>query len=389
MAEVRPDLAAQWHPTLNGDLTPDQVVAGTGKKLWWKCSNGPDHEWQASGDNRFRRKSGCPFCDGKQASATNSLARFPELVAEWHPTRNGDLTPAQVASGTHKRFWWKCPKGPDHEWQAAPAHRSAGRSCPFCAGRRVSVTNSVASVPQLASEWHPTRNGTMRPEDVVAGTNKRFWWKCPKGPDHEWPATGNSRLALLPGGCPFCRGLSVSVTNSLARFPDLVAEWHPTRNGDLTPAQVVAGSHTKVWWQCPKEPTHEWPAVVKSRVDGRGCPACAEPGYNPTKPGTLYLLAGPAWGKVGISNVPGQRIAKHVRGKVFTTTVVTVEFADGRTPMGIEQDLCVFIAERSDERAPLGIDGYTESFPAELLGEVQAELLRLLAELPATDWEML
>jgi hypothetical protein len=384
-----PELAAQWHPTNNGDLTPETVVASTTKKLWWTCAAGPDHEWQASGDNRFRRKSGCPFCDGKRASATNSLARFPDLVAEWHPTRNGDLTPAQVASGASKRFWWKCPKGPDHEWQAAPGVRSAGRGCPFCSGRRVSVTNSVASVPQLAAEWHPTRNGALRPEDVVAGTNKRFWWKCPKGPDHEWPATGNSRLATLPGGCPFCRGLSVSVTNSLARFPDLVAEWHPTRNGDLTPAQVVAGSHTKVWWQCSKDPTHEWPAQLNSRLIGRGCRACALPGYNPSKPGTIYVLCGVQWGKVGISNILARRLTQHARSGVFGSLVLAVEFPDGQTPIGIEQDLCVFIAERSIERAPQGTDGYTESFPVRMLDEVQAELHRLLAELPKSSWTKL
>jgi hypothetical protein len=57
--------------------------------------------------------------------------------------------------------------------------------------------------------------------------------------------------------------------------PQLVAQWHPRENGDLTPDQVVAGSHKKVWWICPNSYDHEWDASVRSRVRlGAGCPAC-------------------------------------------------------------------------------------------------------------------
>src|SRR5207253_1198304 len=55
-------------------------------------------------------------------------------------------------------------------------------------------------------------------------------------------------------------------TVRVARFPDLVAQWHPTRNGTLLPADVNAGSHRKVWWRCPNGPDHEWCASVKTRV---------------------------------------------------------------------------------------------------------------------------
>ena len=41
-----------------------------------------------------------------------SLAyRFPELSKEWHPTKNGDLTPYDVTVGSHKKVWWICSKG--------------------------------------------------------------------------------------------------------------------------------------------------------------------------------------------------------------------------------------------------------------------------------------
>ena len=125
LLETYPDIAAQWHPTRNGDLTPDQVAAGLAKKIWWKCPKGPDHEWSATLNNRTGvNKRGCPYCAGQQVSVTNSLKSLhSDIAAEWHPTKNGDLTPNQVIAGSNKRFWWKCPKGPDHEWQASSSRR--------------------------------------------------------------------------------------------------------------------------------------------------------------------------------------------------------------------------------------------------------------------------
>lgn len=71
---THPQLAVQWHQTKNSNLTPDQVTAGSGKKVWWICPKSPDHEWHTSIANRARLGRGCPYCAGKKASVTNSLA---------------------------------------------------------------------------------------------------------------------------------------------------------------------------------------------------------------------------------------------------------------------------------------------------------------------------
>ncbi|HEY9740288.1 MAG TPA: zinc-ribbon domain-containing protein, partial [Coleofasciculaceae cyanobacterium] len=62
----------------------------------------------------------------------------PQLAGQWHPTKNGSLTPDQVVSGSHKKVWWKCSKESDHEWDAAIYSRVGGRGCPYCGGRKVS-----------------------------------------------------------------------------------------------------------------------------------------------------------------------------------------------------------------------------------------------------------
>jgi hypothetical protein len=278
LATLLPQIASEWHPTNNGVLNPDQVVARSNQKAWWKCPQGPDHEWQAALDARAR--SGCPFCSGCRASVTNSLSTLhPKLASQWHPTKNGDLTPEQFASGSRTRVWWKCQEGPDHEWQGVIGSRTQTRGetgCPFCAGQRLSVTNSLASVsPQIASQWHSSKNGDLSPDMVVAGSTRKVWWKCQEGPDHEWETKLVGRTHV-GNGCPFCRGLKVSVTNSLeALHPELAAQWHPIKNGSLTPDQVSFGSDKQAWWVCPEGPDHEWRAKVQERTRGQGCSFCA------------------------------------------------------------------------------------------------------------------
>ena len=40
--------------------------------------------------------------------------------------------------------------------------------------------------PQLATEWHPTKNSKLTPDKVTPGSGKKVWWQCKKG--HEWEA---------------------------------------------------------------------------------------------------------------------------------------------------------------------------------------------------------
>ena len=51
--------------------------------------------------------------------------------------------------------------------------------------------------PDIAEQWHPTLNGKLSPKDVTKGSNKRVWWKCDKGDDHEWEAEISSRNSIL------------------------------------------------------------------------------------------------------------------------------------------------------------------------------------------------
>jgi hypothetical protein len=260
------NLAKQWHPTKNGDLTPRDFTPGSNKKVWWLCTKG--HEWQASVYSRSTGR-GCPYCSGNIVCNDNCLATInSDLANQWHPTKNGDLTPRDVTLHSGKNVWWICGKG--HEWQTRIAGRSDGLGCPYCSGKAVCDDNCLATLnPDLAKQWHPTKNGSLTPRDVTRGSHKKVWWICDKG--HEWQAEVKSRNAGI--GCPYCSGKATCDDNCLATMnPDLANQWHPAKNESLTPRDLTPGSDKKVWWICDKG--HEWQAVVKSRSIGNGCPKC-------------------------------------------------------------------------------------------------------------------
>ena len=77
-----------------------------------------------------------------------------------------------------------------------------GTGCPICANKEVLVGyNDLATTnPDLASEWHPTMNGALRPTDITAGSEKKVWWYGDCG--HEWQSIVYHRNKGV--GCPIC-----------------------------------------------------------------------------------------------------------------------------------------------------------------------------------------
>ena len=273
LATTHPDIAREWHSTKNGTLTPTQVSAGMHKKVWWICENG--HEWEAPIYSRVAG-NGCSVCNNKTVlKGYNDLATTnPKLAEEWHPTKNGTLTPTQVSAGMHKKVWWICENG--HEWEAPIYSRVAGNGCSICNNKTVlKGYNDLATTnPKLAEEWHPTKNVQL-PDEVVSGCNNKVWWKC-KVCGHEWSATINHRSS--GSGCPSCAGQIVipGINDLVTLYPNIAEEWHPTKN-ESHPSEYLPQSNKKIWWKC-KVCGHEWTAPIYSRTGkkGTGCPKCAD-----------------------------------------------------------------------------------------------------------------
>lgn len=289
-----PDLAAEWDAELNDG--PPEIIATSEKKAWWRCRK-CEHIWQANIRNRTVLGAGCPKCAARKISAARSrpvagqalTEVAPDVATTWHPTKNGDLRPEEVAAQSNKPRWWLCKQG--HEWEIPPAGRIAkgGNGCPYCSGRLATAETSLAAQhPDIAAEWHPTKNGELMPEKVKPATGQSVWWLCPNG--HEY----RSRIAnrtQLGRKCPYCSGQKVGYGNDLAtRAPDVASEWDHEKNGTTRPEDVTTGVQRKFWWRCAQG--HSWKTTVASRVGmGTGCPQCGS-GWRRSRPeiGLQYEL---------------------------------------------------------------------------------------------------
>lgn len=246
LATINPKLASEWHPTKNGKLTPYDVTSSSHKDAIWICEYG--HEYRATIANRSAGK-GCSYCAGKKSCKDNCLAtRNPWLSKEWDYEKNGKLTPYDVLPNSSKKASWIC-KICGQKYDAIIANRNLGTSCPYCAGNKVCIDNCLATLnPELAKQWHPTKNGDLTPYDVTLFSKKEVWLICEKG--HASRVRISSRNISK---CGYCSGRMACEDNCLATtHPELVREWHPTKNGKLTPRDVTHGMVRKVYWKCSR-----------------------------------------------------------------------------------------------------------------------------------------
>ena len=210
------------------------------------------------------------------------LSSYPELVKEWHPTKNGDLTPKDVTHGSEKKAWWLCPKGHSYETRIYSRTGKIKNGCPYCSGRRASGNNNLEKkFPKIAREWHPTKNKDLTPRDVTPNSAKKVWWLCSNGHSFEAIITNRSRWGK--GKCPYCLRRTIGNDNNLLHlFPDLAKEWHPTKNKELKPNNFVPGSRQKIWWICPKGHSYETSIQHRTKKDNpTGCPNCTNQSSQP------------------------------------------------------------------------------------------------------------
>lgn len=62
LATTHPEVAQEWGS--KNSISPQEVKAGSNKKVWWKCREG--HEYQSS-LNSHMKGAGCPYCSDRKS----------------------------------------------------------------------------------------------------------------------------------------------------------------------------------------------------------------------------------------------------------------------------------------------------------------------------------
>jgi len=214
-----PGIAKLWHPDRNSPFLPSHVTPLSNKSVWWCCSNNKTHVWRAKVAAVTRSweggTNGCPYCAGSKVAAETCLsARCPEVAAKWHPSRNHPLLPSEVTVGSNRNVWWQCQTKLTHEWQATidsvvRLHKGGTSGCPYCYGVKASSENNLLTkYPEIAAQWHSSKNLPLEPWQITPGSDKLVWWFCPKGSAHVWQTRVKDFVKCKrngTSGCPHCR----------------------------------------------------------------------------------------------------------------------------------------------------------------------------------------
>jgi DNA-directed RNA polymerase subunit RPC12/RpoP/very-short-patch-repair endonuclease len=211
LATTHPLLSEEWDYDENGSLTPRDVTSISIKRVGWICSK-CGNKWKTKIRYRTINGSGCAECAkimrGKSRVKTcvkmrGSLAEIhPELLVDWDYAKN-KISPNEITASSNKFACWICHVC-GYEWFAKISNRNNGRGCPCCSNRIVVPGKNDLSTthPELAKEWHPTKNKPLAPSNVSYGSGKKVWWMCPNG--HEYQATILHRASKNGTNCPQC-----------------------------------------------------------------------------------------------------------------------------------------------------------------------------------------
>lgn len=272
--------SVQWWDHANNEASLFETVTVLARRVCnWQC---PDCGCRfAEKVYLMTDRPRCPDCAARRRAAWKAeyerlkrtpIADVPELAAAWSEVNDADPRLVMV-EGSGEAYKFRCENG--HHPYISPG-RFLTSGCPHCRGAKTAAqAKSVAELqPELAAQWHPTRNGKYTPENMKWDSERVMWWKsdcC----GYEWEESVVGRDSGARLRCPACR----TILGSLAwHDPGLAAEW--------SPANPVTAWHVRPHgsllfvpqWICSTNPEHVWNTPVSSRSNGAECPECRRAG---------------------------------------------------------------------------------------------------------------
>ena len=281
LTTTHPKLAAEWHPVKNNGLLPADVSYGMAKKVWWICPEG--HEFQASLNHRSHGTN-CPVCNsGRQTSFAEQATFyyikkiFPDAINRYTDIFDNGMEldiyipSLRFAIEYDGSFWHKtntvnreiekyriCQ---EHGITLLRLKESIHHDGPITADKYLSIDGNMYEHNQLdkvifflLSEIDPETN---------------MWTR-----KHPHRLFSNVDINIERDELEIRSYMTKLSSDSFAdKFPNLVAEWHSSKNGALSPNKVKPYSDMVVWWKCPIC-NNEYKASICHRSYGTGCPKC-------------------------------------------------------------------------------------------------------------------
>ena len=208
LVDTHPDLAKEWSE--NNVKLPTNVTKESVGTVLWICPT-CHGEYSAAPQNREVGDDSCPYCNkNKPLLGYNTLVdTHPDLAKEW--SGNNAELPCEYTKQHAKRVLWRCPKC-NGEYAYSIRQREMGDdSCPYCNNKlplkdynTLNVTN-----PDELAEWDYASNYlSIQPNEILARSNKKVWWKCSKC-GYSYKMSPRIKLYYKmrhQKACPYCKG---------------------------------------------------------------------------------------------------------------------------------------------------------------------------------------
>ncbi len=292
--------------------------------------------------NGTLRGRGCTPCGWRRRAESKTLsgdewdARAAAVGLEW--------LESHTSSSTKRRA--KCIRC-GHEFDSLPTNVKKGHGCPRCGNqatataRRLSADEWDARAAAVGIEWTGAHVRSTEPRGARCLT-------C----EHEFTPTPGHVAGGT--GCPRCAGKIKTQVEVDAEAAAVGIEW-------LEPYRNRRDRHLARCRSC----SLEWRTSPASVHLGSGCPSCNVGGFDPGRPGVLYVIVHDTAGvvKVGIAGDDGDRLARHQRRG--WQVVGTRREERGQVVADAEADVVAWFRRRGftpvpREAVPAG-DGHSES----------------------------
>ena len=155
------------------------------------------------------------------------------------------------------------------EWDALPInlYSKGSHYCKTCADRR--RTKPYEQFVEEVSALHPN----LIVGSDYCGSGKAVTMTCSRC-GYVWKPVASS--ISRGNGCPVCSGHRVmpGYNDILTTHPIHALSWDYSKNIDISPDSIQAGSDREVWWKCALG--HEWKSTVSRMTHSQGdCPICS------------------------------------------------------------------------------------------------------------------
>ncbi|WIB67866.1 zinc-ribbon domain-containing protein [Curtobacterium sp. MCBD17_035] len=274
LATTHPLLADELDPVMNGQTTARNIAAASHRSLAWRCPRA-GHVYWATPSNRTQTRMNCGICSNRTivAGINDLTTTHPRLAAELHPDYARTHPATKMSAGSGDKAEWLRPDC-GHQYKMSLYNRSQGAGCDPCRRARLRANaNSLADThPDIAAQWHPSRNNGKQPHDYTHGSNDTVYWLCTTPAARWYPERIDRKVAGY--GCSICsrRRLVPRVNDLATTDPLLVTEFHTYLNGSKRPDLMFAGTDL-YWWKCASA-GHVKKQSVPNRRKSRGCTEC-------------------------------------------------------------------------------------------------------------------